>query len=147
MSNEYYLAAKKLWLYSEFGWIFIKFRWNWTNQSVNQIRWMHCTHQLALAIRWFPIWMMIALWTMEVFKNLDLTDMCAAADVCRHFRPQAQNCVASPKFKNAVLNILWFINSRDSLHLGAPCTRCWQNREGLFDINYYVFQNFYVISE
>lgn len=42
---------------------------------------------------------------LEVLKHLDLTDLCAAADVCRRFRQNSQRYFPFPKFKNEVLHI------------------------------------------
>lgn len=41
----------------------------------------------------------------EVFKHLDLIDLCATSDVARRFRQNSQKHFASPKFKNAVLHV------------------------------------------
>lgn len=41
----------------------------------------------------------------EVFKHLDLRDLCTAADVCRRFRQNAQSYFASPEFKDDILRI------------------------------------------
>lgn len=43
---------------------------------------------------------------LEVFKYLDLKDLCATGDVCRHFRENAQNYFALPKFKKDILEIV-----------------------------------------
>lgn len=42
---------------------------------------------------------------LEVFKHLDSSDVCAAADVCRRFRLNAQSHFTSPKFRNVFLSI------------------------------------------
>lgn len=41
----------------------------------------------------------------EVFKYLDLKDLCAVADVCRRFRQNALNHFALPKYKKDILTI------------------------------------------
>lgn len=41
----------------------------------------------------------------EVFKHLNLTDLCAVADFCRRFRQNGQSTFSAPKFKNDVLHI------------------------------------------
>lgn len=42
---------------------------------------------------------------LGVFKHLDLTDLCAIADVCRRFRQNARTHFASSKFEKDVLTI------------------------------------------
>lgn len=53
---------------------------------------------------------------LEVFEHLELSDLCAAADVSRRFRLNAQSHFTSPKYSKDVLHIL-FVNEHEHLFL------------------------------
>lgn len=70
---------------------------------------------------------------LEVFKHLDLADICTTADVSRRFRHTSQKHFASPKFKNNILYILMhdqeklLLETRDRRHsspLDRACVIC-----------------------
>lgn len=52
----------------------------------------------------------------EVFKYLELTDLCAVADVCYRFRQNAKCHFASPKFKNDVF-VVWIHSTGSGISL------------------------------